>query len=682
MLKLLVKQNGKTLSEISLSEEKEYVAGRGDTADISLGDSKQISRQHFKLSFRDASWNIDFLSKYGELLVNGESATSAALKAGDVFSTSGFDFFIVTEKNENKADVLSDNVEAQVSHELILSPENAAMTGEPMIGSSGLSSDESYSGDLEKTNVGTAPQSAFMRVNLVTGDVHECELIGPGPWIGGREANNDIHVSDARVSRRQFEVSRRGENYYIVDLGSANGTLLNDDSISTVEPMSLKSGDIIGILENRIVFEIRDPSFQSRAEVAIHNVQDLAPLDASAMMPPPVPDAQMLQYSQYAGRIEGGAQPSLLSAPAGISQTGSADKKTKIIRLALFAVILIGAAVYILQDDNAGKPAEATKKVAPTVQLTPAQKAFQALTQEKQNFVKQTYTLALSYRNQGKYRSAKDELIKIHQYVPEYENSSMVEKELDIVLAQQEELARIEEEERRKKEIQDKIDQTVQRCKKLILPNVVLEEVDKCLAPALEFDPANAQLLDVRRAAEQILQDKKAKEAEKKEIQNKLDKIRSEYRAILAKASKQSPLQAIKTLQTFFATTLPDPDNLKGKIRDKIAEIKESIARNRKEYENKSEEAVKAGDLKKAILTLEKATEIDPQNAELRHKIEDLKFELKKQLQPTYQESVLEESVGDVDKAKEKWKKILEKDVPSGEYYIKASTKLRKYGDI
>ena len=51
-----------------------------------------------------------------------------------------------------------------------------------------------------------------------------------------------------------------------------------------------------------------------------------------------------------------------------------------------------------------------------------------------------------------------------------------------------------------------------------------------------------------------------------------------------------------------------------------------------------------------------------------------------------YQEGVLEESYGNVDGgesrkgAKDRWKKILEMDIPDGEYYKKAYIKLKKYG--
>ena len=54
--------------------------------------------------------------------------------------------------------------------------------------------------------------------------------------------------------------------------------------------------------------------------------------------------------------------------------------------------------------------------------------------------------------------------------------------------------------------------------------------------------------------------------------------------------------------------------------------------------------------------------------------------ELRRELKGVYEDSVLEESLGNVDSAKEKWKKIVKDDLEKGEYGQKAKSKLQKYG--
>ncbi len=46
-----------------------------------------------------------------------------------------------------------------------------------------------------------------------------------------------------------------------------------------------------------------------------------------------------------------------------------------------------------------------------------------------------------------------------------------------------------------------------------------------------------------------------------------------------------------------------------------------------------------------------------------------------------YEDSVLEESLGNVDSAKEKWKKIMKEDLETDDYFKKSKVLLRKYGD-
>ena len=92
--------------------------------------------------------------------------------------------------------------------------------------------------------------------------------------------------------------------------------------------------------------------------------------------------------------------------------------------------------------------------------------------------------------------------------------------------------------------------------------------------------------------------------------------------------------------------------------------------------------------LKGAILALRQARQADPTNTEIPGKIEKITTELRKQMMSLYQEGILEESFGNVDGgenkagAKDKWKKILDLDIPEGEYYKKAYIKLKKYGAL
>jgi len=68
----------------------------------------------------------------------------------------------------------------------------------------------------------------------------------------GRSARNDLCIPDPFASRVHAEVRQQGDEYFLQDLGSANGTLYNGSIVET--PMTLTRGGRIQIGETEIVF--------------------------------------------------------------------------------------------------------------------------------------------------------------------------------------------------------------------------------------------------------------------------------------------------------------------------------------------------------------------------------------------------------------------------------------------
>lgn len=68
----------------------------------------------------------------------------------------------------------------------------------------------------------------------------------------GREADNDLPLSDVRISRHHAILQRQGEVYQIADLGSSNGTWVNGQRIAG--PVQLKAGDTILVGDTELRF--------------------------------------------------------------------------------------------------------------------------------------------------------------------------------------------------------------------------------------------------------------------------------------------------------------------------------------------------------------------------------------------------------------------------------------------
>jgi len=69
----------------------------------------------------------------------------------------------------------------------------------------------------------------------------------------GRHKNNDIAVSDPKVSSFHARIERGQEGYQLVDLGSRNGTFVNGKRIETA---LLKTGDEVRLGAARLLYKV------------------------------------------------------------------------------------------------------------------------------------------------------------------------------------------------------------------------------------------------------------------------------------------------------------------------------------------------------------------------------------------------------------------------------------------
>ena len=77
--------------------------------------------------------------------------------------------------------------------------------------------------------------------------------IGEEPTIIGRGKHCDIAISDMFLSDEHFQIWYEDGVWYIADMGSRNGTLLNDVRLKKVQPLS--DGDEISFGGLKFVFE-------------------------------------------------------------------------------------------------------------------------------------------------------------------------------------------------------------------------------------------------------------------------------------------------------------------------------------------------------------------------------------------------------------------------------------------
>jgi pSer/pThr/pTyr-binding forkhead associated (FHA) protein len=97
----------------------------------------------------------------------------------------------------------------------------------------------------------------------------------PGTNLVGREG--DVLVQDSRASRKHAEVIMQDGVISVRDLGSTNGTTLNNDPVGG-EPLEIKTGDVVAFADNKFTLSI--PGNAGATQML--NTDDARPAEPSA----------------------------------------------------------------------------------------------------------------------------------------------------------------------------------------------------------------------------------------------------------------------------------------------------------------------------------------------------------------------------------------------------------------
>ncbi|MBA2284851.1 MAG: FHA domain-containing protein [Ktedonobacteraceae bacterium] len=82
--------------------------------------------------------------------------------------------------------------------------------------------------------------------------------LGPGPVSIGRISDNQVVVNDPKASARHAEIRPEGQGYTISDLGSTNGTFVNERQLDRNVPRLLSTNDRIRIGDTIFTYEAQN----------------------------------------------------------------------------------------------------------------------------------------------------------------------------------------------------------------------------------------------------------------------------------------------------------------------------------------------------------------------------------------------------------------------------------------
>ena len=127
-----------------------------------------------------------------------------------------------------------------------------------------------------------APSQAYLQ--MVVGAEIDRQYHLSGVMYVGRELDNDIHVDDPRISRRHARLRADGTRITVADLGSTNGTLVNDVPITG--EYVLHDGDLVRMGHSewafRSAYSSSPPRPASRRPVEVVDKAGYPPQQAKA----------------------------------------------------------------------------------------------------------------------------------------------------------------------------------------------------------------------------------------------------------------------------------------------------------------------------------------------------------------------------------------------------------------
>lgn len=656
MARLKVFLDGQLSSQHELNPSQDFVAGRGESCDCVLRPERGISRQHFKIFQTEMGWEIESLSRFGELYINGEKIERTLLSPGQMFSVPPYEFVFEEGPAQNEVSVPS-----------IRPPELSSRTNTQGGGITNSSD--------ERTQIGAMPSAAILRLIDNRGNLVQTFGLQGFNWVAGRDVGCTIFIDNAKISRKQFEIQKTEETYFVRDLGGTNGTLVNGRHIPNDQWTQLQSSDVITVADWSLVFEIRDAEFEQR----------LAAVDPAFRSPvaftggggqggggySPVPYSDPM--SMPAMYLPPGPNAPGNAAAGGMMLFGRHFPGLNPVRLALIVIILLGVGYFVNEELN---PPEAPKQAK-------VQSPFDALPVEKQQIVKQTYSLATEYYMTGRFSQALQKLQELHSIIPAYEDSQQLMNYVQTAMEIKENQEKLRAQEEDEKRLRAMVKEVMDKCKAMVekeRATITMDRLEACVQGALEHDPNNGEVEVLRQQVDALVQDRAIKAAQSAEQQAKIKAMEALYKRAVATEKRKRPLTAIGEYAKVVAAPLPDPNGRKRQAQRRIASIEKDV-RNRQGALIKAAEAEYAkGNRKGAIQMLKKSIRVNPGNNRVDERITEIIAELRKDMQPIYHEGILEESVGNVDTARQKFTKILEISIAGEEYYDKAKMKMRKYG--
>lgn len=739
-LRLEVFQNGELLRTIPFDGEELWF-GRDEDCSVRL-DDRAISRKHALI--RSTSNGIEFekKSKFGMVRLNGKETDHALIQGGERLELGSFEIRFVKEGavltkqvQEVQTTAAVAMTEPALTEPVITEPEaeeaSAPAENDPFAtpasqedGFQAETADPFQTPESEPVSSGATRSFDFAEVDqdgatrvfkspsrtmkpiLEFGDgtasMGFYEIADPEIAIG-RSQKCHVVLEDKRSSRKHALIIERGKKYFLKDLGSANGTLLNGERVDEQE---LHSGDVIRIGDTQFTFKMVQSDYEQKKAEFFQVPQEPVPPVMADGYPAAVSQAPVATMSSPAmGGMFPAYSPEVshsgpeIAEPIATPDFTVPEEETQSIlgkliqryrmlntkQQVIYGLVVL-AGIYFIFDE----PPPAVKAVDPVAEQKKAQKkaekkpgggvTYEMLTKDQKDYVDAQYDLAFEHYKNRDYDKSLFELDKIFKIVQEHKRA----REIETYAREAKRRLEAQEEDRKRKEQERqarlKLEELLSRSGSLMDEGRYKEAEE--LFPEIEIlEPENAAVSAWRK---KILEESEKKKAE--------EEIRQRLGAILAKAKVDAEIaeghfkekryvDALEILDEVVERQDLDPKFVKS-IEGRIKDIEKVMASERDPHIENGKRLEADGKLGEAHREYKMAISIDPSDSEGPAGIKRIQGQLNSMAKAIYSDGVIAEGFGDYDVAEKKYREVIETVPSDNSYHVKAKARLKVFSTL
>ena len=636
-IKLTLKKQNKILRTLEV-DRFPFSIGRNEDNDLVL-DDPHISRRHLTLTMEKERILIVKISETGKCLFQDRPVGKEALPMPAIFEIPPYSFLL--EKLE-EAPAVSSETESLPQQPFPSTLADDLFPFEP-----------------------PPPEPKFMEETQIVQKMPKAKMIvlqGNSPYPGydlmgeeiivGRDDSCDIILDDERVSREHARIFLKADHYTIQDAGSTNGTYVNHKRIE--KEQRLLSGDQIQIGDASLQFALIDEEMLA-----------LSPRDASK-------DADITQTG-----LTPRWEPEIPAYLPKRSWEHIFGQHRKMIYAGIGVCLLV---IILITVNRRPPPDRQTAQEKTLLEKRPAQpQAKDEL--ERLNKTDRAYVLAKmeeakAFIKNRKYKDAKIAIDEIFTVAPHYKKAKALNETIQYTLRQQD----LEEEKRRIALEEKKLEENIKYHWSLALDyfnrqqwTQAVEELDTIL----ELRPDHEEAQQKRKVAEaRLYQKSKPAPVQKSKNQNKTAESllaqgsrlsqRGDYPGALTAWRKVLKLEGIKP--EYYAKADKFIQYTKEKLSEQFLPL---LTQAHVLIENKEHV--------KAKLILKKILKEYPSHEAAQIALDKADHALHQQARREYTEAIIEENVGRIDQAIQRFKWIITEVPDSDPYHQKAKKKLKKY---